>query len=347
VSATGDAYQSTIAYANAAIGKLRALGQPADPRSYAAWFTYATDCSPWRNRIVDEILARRGALSVPELEKIYGYTPDAAITEGVDKLAATVAGEVDQVMTMIDAAVGNVATYRDDLSTVTKQLDRAQDREGLRAIVASLVRATISMEATNQALAESLRASRQEISQLQEKVEGLRIDSVTDALTGLANRKLFDRELDRCVAEAASGDEGLCLLLLDIDHFKKINDTFGHMAGDEVLRVVAHAFRQHIQPSDVAARLGGEEFAIILPKVPRHTALTAAEQIRSRIMAMHFLKRSTGESIGRVTISGGIASWRAGDTPWSLMHRADHCLYGAKRHGRNRIICDDDAMAAA
>jgi diguanylate cyclase len=347
VSAPGDEYLNTIAYADVTLGKIRDLGLPADPRAYAAWFTYATDCSPSRNRVVDEILARKGAMSVAELDRIYGYTPDAAINNDVDRLAGVVAGEVDQVMTMIDAAVGNVASYRDDLSTVAEQLHRAQDREGVRAIVASLVQATISMEATNQMLTASLRASRQEITQLQEKVDALRIDSLTDSLTSLANRKFFDRELGRCIGEAADGGEGLCLLLLDIDHFKKINDTFGHMAGDEVLRVVGHAFKQHIRSNDVAARLGGEEFAIVLPGLSLLAASTVAEKIRSRVMAMQFVKRSTGETIGRVTISGGIAVWRDGETPWSLIHRADHCLYAAKRHGRNRVICDDDAVVAA
>jgi len=286
-------------------------------------------------------------VSASELEAVYGYASEAVITDNVDKLAAGVAGEVDQVMAMIDAAVGNVATYRDDLSNVTEQLHQAQDREGLRAIVEGLVQATISMEATNQALTASLQASRQEISQLQEKVDALRIDSQTDSLTNLANRKYFDRELDRCIAEASAANQELCLLLLDIDHFKKINDTFGHMAGDEVLRVVAHAFRQHVQPSDVAARLGGEEFAIIFPKAPLCAALKVAEQIRSRVKSMHFLKRSTGEAIGSITVSGGIAAYRSGETPWSLIHRADHCLYAAKRHGRNRVVCDEDALAAA
>jgi diguanylate cyclase len=347
VTAPGDDHKRTIGYAHAALGRIKELGQPADPRSYAAWFTYATGCSPSANSVVDETIVRQGGIAAPELEKIYGYPPADRITENVDKLAAGVAGEVDQVMAMIDAAVGTVATYRDDLSHVTRELDRTQDRESLRAIVESLVQATIGMDATNQALTASLKASRQEISQLQEKVETLRIDSLTDSLTGLANRKYFDRELERCLAEAAAGAEGLCLVLMDIDHFKKINDTFGHMAGDEVLRLVGHSLTQHVRPHDVAARLGGEEFAVMLPDASLRAASTVAEHIRCRVMGMQFVKRSTGETIGRVTISAGVAACRRGETPWSLMQRADTCLYAAKRHGRNRVIGDDDALAAA
>jgi diguanylate cyclase len=347
VAAAGDDHKLTLSYAEVALGKIKDLGQVPDPRAYSAWFTYATNSNPSCNTIVNETLARNGDISPAEIEKVYGYPAPDKLGDNVDKLAASVAGEVEQVMAMIDAAVGTVATYRDDLSNVTERLDSAHDREGLRAIVESLVEATKSMEATNHALTASLKTSRQEISQLQDKVEALRIDSLTDSLTSLANRKSFDRELERAMAEADAADQGLCLLLLDIDHFKKINDTFGHMAGDEVLRVVAHALKQLVQPGDLVARLGGEEFAVILPRTQARSALTVADHIRCRVMTMQFTKRSTGESFGRVTVSGGVAAYRKGEGPLSLVHRADNCLYAAKHHGRNRVICDNDPLAAA
>jgi diguanylate cyclase len=334
----------TIAFADLALGKMRDLSHPADPRSYTSWFTYAARSNPSQNRIADETVARSGTISPAELEKLYGYAePDRS--ENVDKLAASVADEVEQVMAMIDAAVGTVATYRDGLSNVTEQLDRTQDRDGLRAIVASLVQATKSMEAANQALTTSLKVSKQEIHQLQEKVETLRLDSLTDALTLLANRKSFDRELERCIGEADVRNDDLSLVLLDIDHFKKINDTFGHMAGDEVLRVVAHSIKHYVEGHDTAARLGGEEFAVILPQVSLVAAVKVADQIRARVMGMRFMKRSTGESLGNVTISAGVAAYRRGEYPWSLMQRADTCLYAAKRNGRNRVIGERDALA--
>jgi diguanylate cyclase len=340
-----DEHIRTVAFADLALGKIKDLNHPADPRSYASWFIYAAKCNPTQNRIADQTVARAGTISPAELENLYGYAePDRS--ENVDKLAAGVADEVEQVMAMIDAAVGTVATYRDDLTHVTQQLDRTQDRDGLRAIVESLVEATKSMEAANQALTGSLKASRQEIHQLQEKVETLRLDSLTDALTLLANRKSFDRELERCIGEADLRDDDLSLLLLDLDHFKNINDTFGHMAGDEVLRVVAHSIKHYVKGEDTAARLGGEEFAIILPRTPLAAAVTIAEQIRGRVMGMRFMKRSTGESLGNVTMSAGVAAYRRGEVPWTFLQRADTCLYAAKRNGRNRVVGERDALAA-
>jgi diguanylate cyclase len=342
----GDEHNPTTAFADLALGKIRDLGHPADPRSYATWFTYAANSNPSQNRLADQTMARTGGISPGELESLYGYSQPDRVSDNVDRLAAGVADEVEQVMAMIDAAVGTVATYRDGLSNVTEQLDRTQDRDGLRVIVESLVQATKSMEAANHALTSSLKASKQEIHHLQEKVETLRLDSLTDALTLLANRKSFDRELERCIAEADARDDGLCLLLLDIDHFKKINDTFGHMAGDEVLRVVAHSMKQYVTGHDTAARLGGEEFAIILPKASLNSAVALADQIRSRVMGMRFMKRSTGESLGSVTMSAGVAAYRKGEYPWTFLQRADTCLYAAKRNGRNRVIGEQDALVA-
>jgi diguanylate cyclase len=343
----GDEHNRTIAFADLALGKIRDLGHPADPRSYATWFTYAANANPSQNRLADQTVARTGGIAPGELEKLYGYSQPDRVSDNVDRLAAGVADEVEQVMAMIDVAVGTVATYRDGLSNVTEQLDRTQDRDGLHAIVESLVQATKSMEAANHALTSSLKASKQEIHHLQEKVETLRLDSLTDALTLLANRKSFDRELERCIAEADARDDGLCLLLLDIDHFKKINDTFGHMAGDEVLRVVAHSIKQYVTGHDTAARLGGEEFALILPKASLSSALALADQIRTRVMGMRFMKRSTGESLGSVTISAGVAVYRKGEYPWTFLQRADTCLYAAKRNGRNRVIGEHDVLVAA
>jgi diguanylate cyclase len=344
-AARHDPYGDTMEVATHALGRIRALHQAADPRTFAAWFPYAANCNAAQNKLVEATIAARGAISAAELEKLYGYPSPGLTAERAAKVADSVAGEVGQVVARIDAAVGTVATYRDGLNGATEQLRRTQDRESLRAIIKDLVQATLSMDAQNQALNASLRQSTQEIRLLQEKVESLRLDSLTDPLTSLANRKRFDQELELRLGDPAATPDGVCLLLMDIDHFKRINDTYGHMAGDEVLRAVAHALKQQVKQDGLAARLGGEEFAVILSGTDLRVAAAAAELIRGRITTMHFMKRSTGESIGRVTLSGGIAAWRDGETSWALLQRADSCLHAAKRHGRNRLVRDDDPLA--
>jgi diguanylate cyclase len=134
-------------------------------------------------------------------------------------------------------------------------------------------------------------------------------------------------------------------MLTDIDHFKKFNDSYGHLTGDQVLRLVAISVKQNVKGQDVAARYGGEEFAIVLPNTALRQAITVADHIRRAVMNKELMKRSTGEHLGRVTISIGVATLCASDNPQSLIERADVCLYAAKRSGRNRVIGEADPEA--
>lgn len=138
----------------------------------------------------------------------------------------------------------------------------------------------------------------------------------------------------------------MSLMLTDIDHFKTFNDNFGHLTGDQVLRLVAMSVKHNVKGKDTTARYGGEEFAVILPNTILRAAVTVAEHIRRAVMAKELMKRSTGEHLGRMTISIGVATLRKGDTGQSLIERADTCLYAAKRHGRNRVICETDPEVA-
>jgi diguanylate cyclase len=344
-TASGDA-KRTIAFADLALAKIRDFDQPCDPRTYAAWFTYASNCSPSQNAIVDRTISRTGRISADELEKIYGYGPAGLIADNIGNVATGVVDQVRRVTSTIDAVIGTIEAYRADLDKVTAQLDASSDVPGVSAMVQALLRAAKRMETQNQAFAARLQAAKRQITEFQDEADSLHIDEVIDRLTSLANREQFNRELDRRLAEAAAGDEGLCLLLTDIDHLESVNDGFGHLAGDEVLRLIAHSHKQHVQRNDLAARIGGDEFAVILPGVQLRSALTVADHIRCRVMATQLMKRTTGESIGRLTVSGGLAAYRKGESAWALMQRADRCLDAAKRHGCNRVVCDSDGLVA-
>ena len=144
--------------------------------------------------------------------------------------------------------------------------------------------------------------------------------------------------MEKAIAEALETNEAMSLMLTDIDHFKTFNDNFGHLTGDQVLRLVAMSVKHNVKGEDTTARYGGEKFAVILPNTILRAAVTVAEHIRRAVMAKELMKRSTGEHLGRMTISIGVATLRKGDTGQSLIERADTCLYAAKRHGRNRVI---------
>jgi diguanylate cyclase len=263
------------------------------------------------------------------------------------KLAMKHKDEIEQVMSMIDAAIGSAASYREVLADAKEEIARGGNREQLRLIVESLVRATRDVETANQSLQQRLNDSRQEIQALEKNLAVVRTESLTDPLTTLANRKFFNNAIHRLIVEAEAKATPLSVVLTDIDHFKTFNDSYGHLTGDQVLRLVAATVKQEIKGQDIAARYGGEEFAILLPRTALTQAVTVADHIRRSVMRKELIRRTTGESLGRVTISLGVATWRGGDSISTLMERADACLYAAKRGGRNCVIAetalDDEA----
>ncbi|WP_421860960.1 GGDEF domain-containing protein [Parvibaculum sp.] len=196
------------------------------------------------------------------------------------------------------------------------------------------------MEQRSTELEEHLQATKKELNELQENLEKAHSEARTDGLTGLNNRKAFDEALTRELENAAQTGEPLCLAIGDIDHFKKFNDTFGHRTGDQVLRLVASCLKSGALNGHIAARYGGEEFAVIMPATEVASAETIANGVRETVQARELVKRSTGESLGRVTMSLGIAQFQPGDTAASIVERADACLYEAKRNGRNRVIVE-------
>jgi diguanylate cyclase len=338
-----DEHERTMAFAEIALGQIKALRQPAIPRIYEVWYNYATGYNPSLNEKVNEALSSNGTLTDSDID--YIYTTFISPTRLVDEIGSVntkLGGEIDQVMALIDAAVRSATKHDASLADATKKLGGANDRDAVRGIIESLVQTASDIKRDNHALEARLKSSKQEITQLQQNLETVRNESLTDPLTTLANRKYFDDALARHIAEAAAAAEPLSLMLTDIDHFKTFNDTFGHLTGDQVLRLVALSVKQNVKGQDIAARYGGEEFAVVLPRTALREAITVADQIRRAVMSKELMKRSTGEHLGRVTISIGVATHHRGDTIASLIERADSCLYAAKRNGRNRVICETD-----
>ncbi len=133
--------------------------------------------------------------------------------------------------------------------------------------------------------------------------------------------------------------------MLDIDYFKRFNDLHGHQTGDLVLRLVAKTMKQKFKPTAICARYGGEEFAVLLPLSDIAAGRSGAETMRQALLTRELVKKSSGETLGRITISLGVAAFQRGDTPVSLIERADMCLLAAKRSGRNRTVVDVEVTA--
>ena len=333
-------HRYTLNLAETALEQIKSLELPGDPPSFEVWYTYAGRFIPALNQAINDALAKGQRLSAVDIDRIYDrHLGTFRLGEQVEKIGEEINSEVDQVVGMIDAAIGSADRYDSNLSNIGQKLDHSVDRVALRTIVEALVSETRSAATENRKHQSQLKAARNEIDQLRINLEAIRVESRTDALTALANRKQFDQSLNEAILHARQTSEPLTLLMCDADHFKAFNDKWGHPLGDDVLRLIARTIREVIRREDIAARYGGEEFAVIFPNTSLRAATEIAERFRTEVGAKQVVQRSTGRNLGRVTVSVGLAQWQKDETLRDIIERADACLYAAKNQGRNRVIC--------
>ena len=267
---------------------------------------------------------------------------DDAMTALGEKLAA----ELDSVLHLVETAGRDHSAYGKTLSKASGELGHAKPGEaGVKALIDQVIGATRAMEARSKTLELQLQTSSREVSELRDRLESVKRESLTDQLTGIPNRKAFDNELQQSIEQAIETGEPLSLVMCDIDHFKSFNDTWGHQTGDQVLRLVANCLSENVKGRDTAARFGGEEFAVILPQTTLLDAVRLADQIRGKVESKKLVKKSTGDILGVITISAGVAHYDPNDSAEEFVRRADGCLYAAKRSGRNCVISQTDDAA--
>jgi diguanylate cyclase len=339
-------FRRTLGYANSALDLLRRAMIPPYPQFYELFYTYATGVNPTLNNRINAIF-REGAPDADMAERIYNeFLKAQDANERVSTVSERMSQRITAVHDAIDSAMTTANAYSGVLRTATGDLNEQMDSGELRTLSRRLLSETRRMQDANHGLELKLEASREEIAGLQRDLDDVRREAQLDPLTKIFNRKFFDEELQHAVATAVA-DRPLSLLLLDIDQFKRFNDTWGHQTGDQVLRLVAMTLKSNIKGKDIAARYGGEEFAAVLPETDLDGATIVAENVRKAVQAKELLKRSTNEKLGRVTASLGVATLRPGDTVGSLIERADRCLYAAKAAGRNKVVSETELAAAS
>jgi diguanylate cyclase len=337
-----DEHERSLVVADRAMDRIRALRLPASPRSYEIWYAYATGHYPTLNQAIDGLLAGRAATGGALEQLGRQFVSAGGLTDQVDTVGWRVAGEIGQVMAAIDNTLGSASASTQDLAAIGDTLAAARDRNALLAAVEKMARAAGHLQEDRRRLESQLNASRGEIGQLRHELKTIRSASLNDPLTSLANRKSFEQSLRRTMAECGKRGEPLSLVMADIDHFKQFNDAYGYQTGDQVLRLVAIELKQAGGERDIVARYGGDEFAVILPNAALDAANTLADHVRRSIMSRDIISRSTGRNLGRFTVSFGVATMDVDNDPERLVGRADSCLYGAKRTGRNRVVCQGD-----
>ena len=318
------------------------------PLNFELWLQYLGEPEGALGREIERMIAAGEPFTEATAEMLAAeYLPRARLTEEIRDAGRVLDRELSSVSEAISRAHRAQSDYGRTLQGAAGSLESADGAPQIKAIVSGLSDATHKIKQDNDALEKKLELSTREIARLSEHLEQVRRDSMTDALTNLANRKAFDEALDGTCATALAEGARLSLAVLDIDHFKRFNDTWGHQTGDQVLRYVASVLAKAANAPRTAARYGGEEFAMIFPRESLPEVEAALEAIRKEIGSRALRRRSTNDDLGAVTVSIGFAHRRGGETATSLLGRADAALYASKRSGRNRVTCadwlDDDA----
>ncbi len=334
---SNDDYHKASEYLRLTLKLLSKYQIPPSPLNFRIGYDYVVGKSEELNTTLDEIIEQTEGNPAENLWEIYRrffVQEDKALDKMRQELRRIIVNMQDE----FTHSGENLSSYTKTLNRFAKILDTQKSPETMSVEVQKVIDDTHSMESSQERVESQISSIMLEVESLRKELEQVKEESLTDALTGILNRKAFDATLEQTIQSAHKQSAPFCLLMLDIDHFKQFNDTYGHLVGDKVLRFVASTLKRCLKGQDIAARFGGEEFAMILPQ----TALTGgaeaiSEQIRQAISSGDLKDKGNGQSYGRITVSIGIAQFRMNELPNDLIGRADRALYLAKERGRNRV----------
>lgn len=313
------------------------------PLNYFVWYQYYKGDNPKFRQEMDSILNDPFGYNDRVGRRLY----DEYLTDTDDSNS-----EFDRAFRrLIDMMVKKMNAWSDKLETHTEELDACTtklsnpnlDADEVKAITNSVLNAASSMKESSQEFQKEMSQSSQEVKILRQQLIEARSEAMQDELTEIGNRKAFNNAMQELMFDAQDDPSKLCLIISDIDHFKKFNDTYGHLVGDSVLRYYASIMKKSKGDNETICRYGGEEFAILIANSSLEEAHKRAEEIRVGIESAHLKRKNETQPISTITASFGIAAYKGeAETDEDFINRADEALYKAKKDGRNRIVLETD-----
>jgi diguanylate cyclase len=327
--------------AEKAMQAIAAQRVPPTPNNFHVWFKYALGAPPELKRTIDILIGNKRKFDRATNSELFVTYVGSKGSD--DAVAYNVSQQLHAVMKSareyLAAAISDNRTQMEAISQVADQRDAGVDPKLLvETLMKELARATTRAEKLEANFAEKSR----ELDVIRDSLTKSEERAKTDILTGLANRRALEEFFRTAQISAMEKGQPLSALLIDIDHFKQFNDSFGHGVGDQVLRLVAQALRERMRDVDLPARYGGEELIAVLPGVDLAACAETAERIRRSISGRKMVRRSTGESLPRITVSIGVGQFQLGESMDDLIDRCDRALYQAKKSGRNRVVTESD-----
>ncbi len=316
------------------------------PASYAVWYEFVSGINPALNQALNAKTAGGQTLDEAQTWALYREYVCELDTATSERISHGLCQVLDGMAASAAAAGQQSARFDQSLTSWVERLLDNPPQQAQAEVLQELLSGTREIRGALSNLQQKLDSSQEEINSLREDVRRARSEALLDALTGLANRRAFDLQMQKCM-EVPPLDQSSapCLVLGDIDFFKRINDSYGHAFGDQVLRAVAqtlkgvanHCADERAALDALPARIGGEEFALLLPKGQLPIAQQMAESMRAKVAASRIRRGDTPGEIERVTISIGVTQMSQGESCDSFFSRADRALYASKRTGRNCV----------
>jgi len=316
------------------------------PSNYLVWYQYVSEENLTLNKTIDEMIKKNNPFTSKVSKNIYArfFSNDQEQT-AVTKTGRGIQTELTTITKALREMNKGTAKYSATLNDGLRGMDNIPGGTELKSIISDLVTNTKEMENSSNFAQQKLQESSKTVQKLQVALEAVRQESLTDMLTNIGNRKSFEENLAANTKQAIADASDMCLIICDIDNFKNFNDTWGHHVGDQVLKAVAHSMKTRVGEIGTTARYGGEEFAILLPNMSLENARKTADTIRVSISQRSMKRKSTGESIGKITCSFGVAKYRLNEHRNEFIERADAALYKSKANGKNMVTTEDDTQA--
>jgi len=310
---------------------------PPTPINYSVFYCYLSGFSSALTQVVDSIRQDKKTFTLPLMLELYEkYVLGSETLEQQEKVQQS----LEQVMREASEEVAQVNNEASDYTTLITQhsntLSTDKDPQAMSLVLNQILQDTRSMVKSNKLIQERMQETNNEITKLKTELASVKEAAEQDALTGLKNRGAFDQKIKHIMTSKEAKE--VSLIMIDIDLFKRINDNFGHLVGDRVIRYISSLLTQLIDKKHFISRYGGEEFTVILEGVPAEDAQLLANKVRIAMANSKLQRKGSHDTLGQVTLSAGIASLSVKDNAESFISRADKALYHAKETGRNKVV---------